>query len=202
MKKSIITILMLMALCSGAVAQDNITAITYQPSVPLGDLEEYIGKTSWIGWGLEGRRFRNSSSHLTVGVSFAWHVFDDKLYGTQEVENGAFTGTQRRWVNSLPFLLTSHFYLNRKNAIKPYAGIGAGAYYIVQRLDIGVFTSEKSNWHFGVAPEVGIQFPLGDIEGVIGARYHYAFKAGESVTGDKAEYQYITGIIGLAYTRW
>lgn len=202
MKKSIIAILMLMALCSGAVAQDNITAITYQPSVPLGDLEEYIGKTSWIGWGLEGRRFRNSSSHLTVGFAFAWHVFDDKLFGTQELENGAFTGTQRRWVNSLPFLLTSNYYFNRKDGMKPFIGAGAGVYYIEQRFDVGVWTREAGNWHFGLMGEAGLQLPLGDFEGFASAKYYYAFPSGDSISGEDMTYQYLTVAVGVAYARW
>ena len=187
---------------SAALAQDNITTVTYQPSVSQGDFSDFIKDTSWLGWGIEGRHFTSPTSSLTVGFSFAWHVFDQKWTGTTVFDDGAVTGTQRRWVNSLPFLLTADYYFGRKNAIKPFIGIGAGAYYISQRLDIGVWTSEKTNWHFGVAPEAGFQFPLGDIEGIISARYHYAFEAGESITGDAAEYQYLTGIIGLAYTRW
>jgi opacity protein-like surface antigen len=194
--------MMILLVGSAALAQDNITTVTYQPSIAQGDFSDFIKDTSWIGWGLEGRHFTSPTSRLTVGFSFAWHVFDEKWVGTTDFDNGSVTGTQRRWVNSLPFLLTGDFYFNRKNAIKPFIGIGAGAYYIVQRLDIGVWTSEKSNWHFGIAPEAGIQFPLGDIEGIIAARYNYAFAAGESVTGEAAEYQYLTGIIGLAYTRW
>jgi opacity protein-like surface antigen len=202
MKKSIITVLVLTAMCSGAVAQDNITAITYQASIPLGDLEEYIGKTSWLGWGLEGRRFRSSSSLVTVGFSFAWHVFEDKLYGTQQLESGAVTGTQRRWVNSLPFLLTGDYYFRRKGQIKPFVGAGAGVYYIVQRLDIGVWKREETKWSFGMMAEAGLQFPLGDIEGFASARYHYAFSSGQTISGNDQDYQYLTAVIGLAYTRW
>ena len=202
MKKSIIALFILMVLWSGANAQDNITAITYQPSVPLGDLETYIGKTSWIGWGIEGRRFRSPSSNFTLGFSFAWHVFDDRLYGTSVLESGAVTGTQRRYVNSLPFLITGDYYFNRKNAIKPFIGVGAGAYYIVQRFDIGVWKREASNWHFGVEGELGFQFPMGDIEGIVAARYHHAFASGESISGDEKDFSYVTAVIGLAYTRW
>ncbi len=187
---------------SAALAQDNITMVTYQPSVAQGDFSDFIKDASWIGWGLEGRRFTSPTSSFTFGFSFAWHVFDQKWTGTTEFDDGAITGTQRRWVNSLPFLLTTDYYFGRKNKIKPFIGIGAGAYYISQRLDVGVWTSEKTNWHFGVEGEAGFQFPLGDIEGIVAARYHYAFAAGESVFGDAAEYQYLTGIIGVAYTRW
>ena len=147
MKKSIIAIalLVLIGSWSSASAQDNITMITYQPSVALGDLEDFIGETSWIGWGLEGRRFRDPTSKLTMGFSFAWHVFDERFTGTTDFDQGAVTGTQRRWVNSLPFLITGDYYLNRKSGFKPYVGVGAGAYYIVQRIDIGVFKREVTN---------------------------------------------------------
>jgi hypothetical protein len=193
---------MLVVVCPDAMAQDNVTAITYQASIPQGDFADYIAKTSWIGWGLEGRRFRNPSSKVTIGFSFAWHVFDDKLYGTQLIDKGAVTGTQRRWVNSLPFLLTFDYYFSRKNAVKLFVGAGAGAYYIVQRFDIGVYGWEESNWHFGVAPEVGAQFPLGDVEGIVGAKYNYAFAAGESIEGDAQDFTYLTVYVGLAYVRW
>jgi opacity protein-like surface antigen len=202
MKKLIIALFVLAGMWSGAEAQDNITAITYQPSVPAGDLEKYIAKTSWIGWGIEGRRFRSPSSHLTLGFSFAWHVFDDQLYATTVFDEGAVTGNQGRYVNSLPFLLTADYYLNRKNAIKPFIGAGAGAYYIVQRLNIGVFSQEESNWHFGLAGEAGLQFPLGEIEGIVSARYHYAFHSGDTITGEEVDFNYMTLVIGLAYTRW
>jgi hypothetical protein len=206
MKKSIIatiTVLILTGVWSGANAQDNVTSITYQPSVPVGDLEEYIAKTSWIGWGLEGRRFRSPSSNVTLGFSFAWHVFDDRLTGTSVLEQGAVTGTQRRYVNSLPFLLTGNYYFNRTtDAIKPFIGVGAGAYYIVQRFDIGVFKREASSWNFGVEGELGLQFPLGDVEGIFAARYHYAFGSGDTISGEEKDFSYVTAVIGLAYTRW
>ncbi len=204
MKKSIIAIAMLVLIgsWSSASAQDNITMITYQPSVAVGDLEDFIGETSWIGWGLEGRRFRDPTSKLTMGFSFAWHVFDERFTGTTDFDQGAVTGTQRRWVNSLPFLITGDYYLNRKSGFKPYVGVGAGAYYIVQRIDIGVFKREVTNWHFGVEGEAGFQFPLGDIEGVVAARYNYAFAAGDALYGDPVDITYVSAIVGLAYTRW
>jgi outer membrane protein W len=152
--------------------------------------------------GIEGRHFRSPSSNLTLGFSFAWHVFDDRLNTTSVLESGAVTGTQRRYANSLPFLLTADYYLNRNNAIKPFIGVGAGAYYIVERLDIGVFSREKSNWHFGLEGELGLQFPLGEIEGIVAARYHYAFAAGDAIYGDPKDLSYVTAVIGLAYTRW
>jgi outer membrane protein W len=202
MKKSIVSAIMVMGMCASAAAQDHITAITYQPSIPLGDLEEYVSETSWIGWGIEGKRYRSASSNVTLGVSFAWHVFDGTWQGTTVLERGAVTGTQSRFVNSLPLLLTSNYYLGRKNRIKPFVGVGAGGYYIVQRMDIGVTTRQKSNWHFGFAGEVGLSFPLGEIDGVVAARYHYAFHSGETISGREIDYSYVTALIGLAYMVW
>jgi hypothetical protein len=202
MKKLALSVVLLVVMSSSAIAQDNITAVTYQMSLSQGDFNDFVDDTSWIGWGIEGKHFRSPTSHWTLGFAFSWHVFDTKLYGTTELENGAVTGTQRRYVNSLPFLLTTNYYLNRKNTVKPFVGIGAGAYYIIQRLDIGVFQNEYPNWHFGIAPEVGLQFPLGEIEGMVSVKYNYAFKSGDSVQGDGQEYQYATVVVGLAYVQW
>jgi opacity protein-like surface antigen len=202
MKKSIAAILILVGLGSDAAAQDNVTAITYQVSVPTSDLETYIGKTSWIGWGIEGRRFANPMSNFTVGFAFAWHVFDDRLFGTTEFDRGAITGTQRRYINSVPFLLTGDYYLNRNNGVKPFIGVGAGAFYVVKDFDIGVWTEELSHWGFGLEGEAGFQFPLGEVEGIAALRYYYAFSVEETLSGEKNDLSYATAVIGLAYIRW
>jgi hypothetical protein len=46
MKKYAIMVLVLIATASSALAQDNITAITYQVSKPLGDFENFIDEVS------------------------------------------------------------------------------------------------------------------------------------------------------------
>ena len=206
MKKSIIAIIAVVILAgawSGAKAQDNITSVTYQVSVPLGDLENYIGKTSWIGWGIEGRHFRSPDSKITLGFSFAWHVFDDELTTTTQVNNGAVTGYQQRYVNSLPFLVTADYYLDRTvGKIKPYVGVGAGAYYVVEQLNIGVYKDEESTWCFGLEGEAGLQWPVSDVEGLIAVRYHYAIDAGQTYSGADEDFAYFTAVIGVAYARW
>jgi len=202
MKKSIIAILMLMVMCTGAAAQDHVTAITYQPSFAVDELENYISDTSWIGWGIEGRTFRGPTSNFTLGFAFAWHVFDQRVTGTEELTSGAVTGTQRRYINSLPFLITGDYYFSRKGKIKPFVGVGAGAYYVVRRFDIGVWTSEDTKWSFGAMGEAGAQIPFDEVEFFVSARYYYAVDAVENLLDEKNDISYVSAVIGLAYTRW
>lgn len=208
MKKIILTsLLVAMAVCAlapGAGARDKITAITYNVGIPVNNVEDYIDNVSWRGFGIDFRHFRSRSKPFTVGFSFAWQVFDQRLDNETFVfDSGAVTGTQRRYLNSLPFLLTGHWYSSQQpNKTRIFLGGGAGVYYIEQRFDIGVSTRQENNWHFGLMPEVGIQFPFGDVELLLSGRYHYAFAAGTSLTGESQAWDYITINAGFAWSRW
>jgi hypothetical protein len=50
--------------------------------------------------------------------------------------------------------------------------------------------------------EAGFQYPFGDIEGFVSARYYRAFDAGETLAGGKQDFSYVSAVIGLAYMRW
>jgi opacity protein-like surface antigen len=195
--------LLVPTLNTDAGARDKITILSYNVGIPVGNTEDYISETSFRGFGLDFRHFRSRGKNFTVGFTFAWQVFDQRATGTTVLDNGAVTGTQRRFLNTLPFLLTSHWYSSQQNnRTRIYIGAGAGTYYIEQRLDIGVSSFQENNWHFGLMGEAGIQIPLGDVELVVGARYNYAFAAGQSIGGDGQDWDYVTAIAGLAWSRW
>lgn len=196
--------MVVLTLAPQADARDKITAITYNVGIPIGNTKDYIDNTSWRGFGLDFRHFRSRNKPITVGFSFAWQVFDQRLDNeTFVIDSGAVTGTQRRYLNSLPFLLTAHYYSSQQsNQTRFFLGGGAGLYYIEQRFDIGVNSRQENNWHFGLMPEVGVQVPFGDVEFLLSGRYHYAFAAGTSLTGDSQAWDYITINAGVAWSRW
>ncbi len=83
-----------------------------------------------------------------------------------------------------------------------YLGAGLGAYYVIQRFEIGVVALEEDNWHFGVAPEAGFLFPMGDALAIINTRFNYAFDAGEHIGGDLRDWMYWNVNVGYAYRTW
>jgi hypothetical protein len=51
-------------------------------------------------------------------------------------------------------------------------------------------------------PEIGLQFPMGDVELLVQARYNYAFASGNSIAGEDINWQWATANIGFAWSRW
>ena len=203
MKHIIVAVLVLLA-AGNAFGQNKITALHYNISIPDGDLKDYIGDTSWIGIGFDGRWFVSPDRPLTLGISLGWQVFDDHMYGTIESESGALTGNQSRYVNSFPMMVTGHYYFGNKDKMWVFAGVGVGTYYIIQRFDVGVFAFEVDDWHFGFYPELGVQIPLRERDAslFISGRYNFALAAGESVTGDEKDFNYWGINVGFAYNGW
>lgn len=176
----IVTLFLLIIVLSASVfSQAGLLNFNYQIAYPMGETNDYINKVSFRGVGLEWRKGINKN--IQVGLSLNWNVFNQLENETTEIENGHVTGTQNRTINSFPLLATGHYYFGERKNTRPYLGLGLGAYLIKQRLGIGVYTFEESNWHFGVAPEVGIQFPMGyDAMLMIFARYNHAFETSGS----------------------
>lgn len=189
------------ALVSQAHAQDWSFGLEWGANVSSGDLNDYIDKMSWRNFGLDVRNYR--SENWSLALSAGWHVFDQKLSNeTAQIPNGAITGTQIRYVNTIPILLNGQYYFGERYArSRPFVGLGIGPMYGLQRLEIGIVALEKSNWHFAIAPEVGYAIgtgPLGDTQVVFRGAMYQAFTSGENLAGDEAEYTYFLVSIGVA----
>lgn len=202
MTMKVTKLLMLVFLLSAtAYAQRGVfTGLTWNVGIPNQEMGQYIGKTSYRGFGIDIRSF--SSPSFSFGGNFSWNIFDELLRGeTAVLENGAITGTQVRYINSMPLLLNVSYYPGekRRGELRLVLGLNAGTYYIRQRLDIGVVSLENSNWHLGVAPEVGLWFPIGRETFLTATvRYNYAFDAGTRLGGDpNNDYSYWGINLGL-----
>lgn len=204
MKKLVNTTLLVLALAIPAAAQDSLTNITYQIGAPLGDTKDFIDKTSFRGVGFEIRSFVGDGN-LSVGGGIAWNVFDsgavsDTISIRTDAINGDITGTQFRYINSVPIMGQIFYHLGDPGATHAYVGTGVGLYYIEQRFEIGLLATEVNNWHFGLAPEAGVMIPISDSARFnLAARYNYAFESGTDLSGDKRGYDYFTFNIGIAF---
>ena len=207
MKRAIYLIVLLVLIVGAANAQyssnRSIFGMTWDFGLPLDNTKDYIDRTSFLGFNLNGRT--PISPEISVGGMFGWNVFDLVSRDPIEIERpgfgGTISGTQERYLNMFP-MMASGFYNFDTGDIVPYAGLNLGAYYVIQRFAIGTIALEQYTWHFGVAPEVGILVSLGGSTYLMAsAQYHYAFDSGETIGGkDDNSYSWIGLNLGLAFT--
>jgi hypothetical protein len=169
---------------------------TYSTALPLGDQKAFTGGDggqafSFRGATVEGRKIINE--HVSAGVSFGWHVFNSSGEETNTVGNLTLTGNQFRYTNAFPMFANVHYYFGQPGALRPYVGANVGTIFQERRVDVSLYSIAQDNWHFAVAPEVGVVFPLGwVVRGVLSARYHYGL-----ATDDFAP-QYFSFSFGIA----
>jgi len=163
------------ALAGPAVASDTYTILTYNMAQPLGELEDFTSDFSFRGWSFAYRNFIRD--RLSLGFCVSWQGFSQKESGTYTAGPITATGTQIRYVNSIPIMATGYVYTGDPGGFRLYGGLGAGTFYIQDRFDFGLYTFYEDHWHFGLVPEAGVMFPLGSSPwNLLGnVTYNYAF---------------------------
>ena len=161
-------------------------AVNWDIGVGTGDTGKFISETSFRGFTIEGRSF--IKSNISIGGSFSWQIFKDDSFETTpiEIENtggyeGDISGTQYRYINAYPVLVTGHYYFGKESKIKPYVGIGLGTIYLEERLDIGFISVYDYTWGLGIEPAIGMFIPIGmnDLGANIGIKYTYGTNSGD-----------------------
>jgi hypothetical protein len=144
--------------------------LTYQPAQPLSNTQDFTNNFGWRGIGFEYRR--QVKPNLALGLIFAWQVFDEQTDEVVSAFGVDISGDQFRYVNSWPMLAMQH------------------------RMDVGLYTIEETNVHFGFGPEAGVAIPVRpDLAAVLNTRLNYALAAGS------VEHQsYLSFGIGVAWT--
>ncbi|GJM28659.1 MAG: hypothetical protein DHS20C17_12940 [Cyclobacteriaceae bacterium] len=178
-----------------AQAWDWATSVTYSFGLPTGDLKDFVESSSARGVVFEARNLQ--SDKFSVGFSVGWQVFKDRLEGTFSQEEVDITGTQVRYVNTIPIMVTGHYYLGEPGGVRPYVGAGIGTVSSLQRVDVGLFQVSNNNWHFGFYPELGVYIPVAFDMGInLSAKYNYAV-----ATSDSFDYSYLALSVGFAWLR-
>ena len=188
-------ILMIGCVLAAYITQaQTIYSISYDTSLGLGDTGDFAGNFNGRGVTMLDIR-AYVTDNLTVGGSFGWHVLYEEETGTFEQDNLTVSGTQKRYLNSFPIMANVHYNFGEDGEITPYAGLGIGTYSIERRVDMGLFSDTINQWHFGLAPEVGVIFPVAYNSALIlKAKYNHAFEA-----GGVPQRQYMVFGIGYAW---
>jgi outer membrane protein W len=186
MKK--IFIIIAVFISTASFAQQSFWSFNYNMSFATGEQTDYIADASFRGWSVDGRGFINQN--ISFGGSFSWEIFDQiyrDLPPTQistiaDNVDGAISGVEYRFINTLPILANAHYYLGSDGAVRPYFGIGIGTAYVEQRTDIGFVSITAKGWGFAVQPEIGAMIPFG-LTGVganISGKFRYTTQGGDT----------------------
>jgi len=179
MKK--IFFLVVAALCmQGLFAQHHgIFIISYPVAFPVGDLSDYINKTSFRGINMEwGKEVKPD---LIAEIETGWNVFynrePDAVY---KQGSASISGVQYRYTNSVPILAGAKWVLKSHNNLVPYAGLGLGTMYSDRSTDFGLYRISTDAWQFCVRPELGITFKSRNGPSLLlGAKYYAAFNSND-----------------------
>jgi hypothetical protein len=151
---------------------------TYSIGIPVGGLEKYISAASYRGLNFEGVKEFNSK--FAVGWLLGWSVFSEKRKNDVYTDdNLTLTGTQYRYMNLFPMLVRGLYEFGEHEGTRPFIGSGLGVTYDIARTNVGLFSFQKTGWHFTVAPEIGMKIPLGYANIIAGLRYSYGVKTKE-----------------------
>ena len=204
MKRIYLFVIVACLLTGNLLAQGypGLAGIHYSTGFTLGDTKNFVDEYSWRGFNIEYKKFLNQN--IIAGFVTGWNIFDElRKKDTIVLEGGAITGTQIRYFNAFPVMATFEYYLgNKRSSIRPYLGINVGTYYIIQRLEVGVFMREADNWHFGLAPVIGVLIPTDYIFVQLSARYNQAFEAEKSISDEPWEFSYVTINLGISVPTW
>jgi hypothetical protein len=205
MKQILFAVLLIAVVTGVASAQmsNSLFGLSWNVGIPFGKTKDFIDKTSYSGVSFEGRTWLNRE--VAVGGMFGWSVFDLVSRDPIEIDRpefgGTITGTQDRWINAFPIMVSGYYHFGRGDIV-PYAGTNLGVYHIIQRFGIGTVAFESRNWHFGIAPEAGIMIGLSRTTYLmVSARYNYAFASGTNVAGESGNsYTWLSLNLGLGFT--
>ena len=177
--------LLIVASKSAILAQSrSITMVNYNPSVTLGDVTNFIDEFSFRGVNVDSRYFIDPN--ITVGFKAGWNVYRQESDGiaSEVITQGnnvlTISAKQYKYINMYPILLSGHYHFGVRGAPRPYIGLGAGAYHVTRRVEMGLFSSQTDKLHFGVAPMVGVILPTNSRSWVhFGVQYNQVLKSGE-----------------------
>ncbi len=176
--RALLAIPFALLLSSGVQAQQMYWGMSYGMTTPVSDTKDFTDDTSWRNWGVDLLAIVNPNT--TVGVSFGWNVFNEITPTVSSISGIEIAGTQFRYINSLPILVSVRRFLGMRGRARPFIGVGVGPHLVKQRVDVGLWTVSENTWHFGVAPEVGLVVPVrSGVHGFFNAKYNYAASAGD-----------------------
>ena len=119
-----------------------------------------MGKSSFRGFSVNGNGYL--TDNITLGGTFHWSGYYEHLNrDTYPVENGDLTSEIWKKVYFAPLTFNARYMIKPEGPIRPYVGLGMGAYHVEQSIQAGSYQKTHKNWKFGLAPDAGVFIPFG-----------------------------------------
>jgi opacity protein-like surface antigen len=184
MKKLALMLVLLLVLSGVSFGQKWLAGAYYKVSFPAGSTKGFIDKTSFLGGGVEVRRFMNEFWSLGVSVDYSYFKQD----------NAGEAGTQTRTIKSLPVMATLFFYVQNNAGYLPFAGVRVGGFRMSRTTESPEETVSEDKWYPGFIPEVGAIFPLSPSVNLVGT-FQFNYAAAEGVRKDQSYYALTLGLL-------
>ena len=178
------------AFTQSAYAQDALTVFTYNMALPTGDLEGFADEFSFRGFSFDYRFFVRDN--LSVGFGLGWQNFSEQVSGTFQQGTITATGTQIRYATGYPIMATGYLYTGEPGGLRLYGGLQAGLYYVLKRLEFGIYSFYEDYFQFGLIPEAGVLLPVKRMNLIANVQYHYGFATAD--TGAFTHWSFNVGI--------
>lgn len=192
MKKIIILLIFIVFGYTGY--SQSMHGISYSMALPTGATSDLISKYQWRGITLEGKYFLGDQ--VTMGWQSGWNTMYQEESGTFTEGTRTRTGTRYNWLNVWPMLLTFDYFFGTDGDTQPYLGAGIGTYWVEQKTQMGLFADTYSTWNFGIAPEIGVLFPINLYSNFyVSVKYNYGINGNESVDN----YSWLTFNVGFLW---
>jgi hypothetical protein len=178
MKQIYYLVSLLLLISTVTFSQGTYLGATYSIGIPAGGIDNYISAGSFRGANFEGLKELNSK--VAVGWVLGWNVFSEKRVNEVYTnDNLTLTGTQYRYMNLFPMLARGLYEFGEQEGTRPFIGSGLGVTADIAKTNIGLYSFQKTGWHFTVAPELGIKIPIGYGSITASIRYTYGVKTKE-----------------------
>jgi opacity protein-like surface antigen len=169
-------LMLMMGIGMIAKAQVSTFGINYVIGMPLGNTKDFIKDPSYRGASFEYLYIPDD--HIGIQFEGGWNYFYQKIdRGTYEQKTLSITGTQYRYIETVPLFLGVSYIVLPEAIVKPYISFGAGVVYTEKRNDVGLYSFGSNSWQFGLKPEVGVGINLSDnVLFKFSAKYYGTFK--------------------------
>lgn len=159
MKKIVLIIALFIGVYTYAHAQ-FVAGGHLAPAFPIGRFSDAVD----LGFGLGAEAKYMFSENLAIGFNISWYSFGIKISDIYKK-------------NITPFLFSAQYLFPQSSGLAPYFGVGLGPYRVTDRID----RFSVSTIDFGIAPIVGMLYPLND-QLDINANLKFNFVFSEGVT--------------------
>jgi hypothetical protein len=179
MKKINVLVLLFVAVFTvqPVLAGNNTFGASWSLALPTGNTKDFTSPLSARGFNLEYQNFFRTDT--AFGVNIGYNVFTEEQDQTFVGENFAVTGLRWHYINTVPIYASLHKFFGNNRDGRFFVGLNAGTAWLEQRMTLGLYEFKDSNWHLGLAPEVGYNFPWDSFLGYASLRFNHLFKAGD-----------------------